>query len=69
MICLQTIIQFFELSEDPAHLENGVVAALRGRTMGADPFYRHLDFHPTPLATVYPAIGRFGRYHEFRFQI
>jgi len=50
-------VQHFEIAQDGAHLEDGVVAPLRGRAVGAHPAHGHLDLHPTSLPPV-DATGR-----------
>jgi len=68
VIGFQAAMQLFQLTQDITHLENGVVAALGGRTMGTDAFDLHLDLHAAALAPVDAAVGGLGGDHELRLQ-
>lgn len=60
----EVVAELLQFAEDRAHLEDGVVTALRRRAVAAHPLHFHTDLHAATLATVDLAVGGFGTDHE-----
>ena len=64
VVVAEVVAEFLQFAEDRAHLEDGVVTALRRGAVAADPLNFNADLHAATLATVDLAVGRFGTDHE-----
>ncbi len=60
------LVAFFYFQGDTRHFIDGIVAALRRRTVTAHPLDMHLHLHAAAMAAVDVHVGRLGDHHQLR---
>ena len=68
-IALEPLVELFDFERDAGDLVDGIVAALRRRTVTAPTLHLDADLHATAMAAIDVHVRRFGNDDEFGFQL